>query len=278
MTEEESVETGFRKALDAHGYGFQYAVLRRIEELSIRGQGWSPLAPEFAVEVRGRDTRIDFILTNNSRRWLMICECKRANPATANWCFAKATWPRSDYRLYIWTPVIEQTAERTLRTSLKRLLPTDNAFQIALEIRTRQKGDRSGSGRGEVEEAASQVCRSLNGLINFLASRDSLLPAQGPLTLMPVVFTTATLWTSTVSLSAADVETGKLPLEELGMRRADWVWLDYPQSGGIQHSVQHERTAIDLKQVFYEEIVRRIAIVSPSGIEEFLTSEGLWSY
>lgn len=73
MVESENpVETGFRKALDQNGYSFQYAVLELIQDAAGHGVPWRPVAPEFGVEVRGRDTRVDFILQHRSERMYMV--------------------------------------------------------------------------------------------------------------------------------------------------------------------------------------------------------------
>src|SRR6266567_54840 len=87
-------KAGFAKALNRHGYGFQYAVLKRLEDL--RDNKRSSLifeAAEFPVEAKGQHTRIDFVLRHVSdfpRPLFVTAECKRANPSHSNWCFVKA--------------------------------------------------------------------------------------------------------------------------------------------------------------------------------------------
>src|SRR5579885_3410041 len=97
MASDALVEAGFRKALDSHGYGFQYAVLQRAKELHKTTSPWYPVVPEFGVEAKGRDTRIDFVLGTRGMTLFLVCECKRANPAIANWCFAQADWPDKEH-------------------------------------------------------------------------------------------------------------------------------------------------------------------------------------
>ncbi|MCH7921233.1 MAG: hypothetical protein IIC50_25095 [Planctomycetes bacterium] len=61
-------EDAFTKALNSHGYGFQYAVPRLVEHLgTFDGFAWDAEVSEFPVEVQGADTRIDFILRSKSR-------------------------------------------------------------------------------------------------------------------------------------------------------------------------------------------------------------------
>src|SRR5205823_5646874 len=86
-----------------------------------------------------------------------------------------------------------------------------DAYHIGVELRTEAKGDTAASGRNAIEEAAAQVCRGMNGLVGFFASNAHLLPAGDKAILLPVVFTTAEVWTTDVDLGAADTITGKLP-------------------------------------------------------------------
>ncbi|MFZ1804688.1 MAG: hypothetical protein WAU05_12245, partial [Nitrospira sp.] len=85
--------TDVRKVLGSHGYGFQYAVLRRAEELAAeRRSKWVFEAAEFPVGTAESPTHIDFILRNAHSTVYLVGECKRANPAHANWCFLKAPY------------------------------------------------------------------------------------------------------------------------------------------------------------------------------------------
>jgi len=100
----EEIRALFSKELNRHGYGFQYAVLKKCEEVAaileknLTPATWAPLVSEFPVEVQRAGTKIDFILRRISR-WAvpgvpvyLLAECKRANPALSNWCFARAPY------------------------------------------------------------------------------------------------------------------------------------------------------------------------------------------
>lgn len=57
------VDTGLRKTLNRHGYGFHYSTLKRAAELrEDRKSQWVFQVSELAVQVRETDTRIDFVL------------------------------------------------------------------------------------------------------------------------------------------------------------------------------------------------------------------------
>ena len=274
MVDQTLIEAGFRKALDQHGYSFQYAVLRIVNELHKVNSPWFPVVPEFGVEAKGRDTRIDFVLGTRTARLFLVCECKRANPATANWCFAQADWPdKEHHKAKTTAAALRRTPEGHPRINQANVLYAEQGYQVALQVRTSETGEASGSGRGDIEEASTQVCRGLNGLLDFFSTRDDLLPHGTTAWFVPVVFTTAALWTSTVDLGSSDIATGRLPAGDLGLVRKDWLWLDYPQSPGIKHSLLHDPVVPrSLRDIFYAEGLRRVAIVSPTGIEPFLTA------
>jgi len=101
MTDEQigQVRNSFQKALNRHGYGFQFSVLKIAENLAKKvdrheRSRWNFLFSEVPVEVQGSGTRIDFILSRSrsdlSPFFYLICECKRANPKLSNWCFVRA--------------------------------------------------------------------------------------------------------------------------------------------------------------------------------------------
>lgn len=99
-TMSEEFTQSFAKVLNRHGYGFQFSVLKKADELARqRKSAWDFEVCEFPVE-GGPGTRIDFVLSRPPRRgdgskyYFLIAECKRANPALSNWCFARAPFTR----------------------------------------------------------------------------------------------------------------------------------------------------------------------------------------
>lgn len=82
-----------RKVLSSHGHAFQYAVLRRAEELSDHTR-WIFEVAEFPVGGPPNTIHIDFVLRSKTGGVYLVAECKRADPARANWCFVKAPYTR----------------------------------------------------------------------------------------------------------------------------------------------------------------------------------------
>jgi hypothetical protein len=140
---------GFHKLLNQHGHGFHYAVLREAHRLFDQGLSrWGFVTDEFPVSIRGVDTRIDFVLqhASNSRLYI-IAECKRANPALANWCFLRAPYARRSEGIYVdhlsWTVSGEMDIVEVTNVGY-----TAEAYHIGLEARTGSLGDSAGKGRG----------------------------------------------------------------------------------------------------------------------------------
>lgn len=281
------IETGLRKTLNRHGYGFHYATLKRGAELrDSRESPWVFQASELPVRVRGQNTRIDFVLQLSDNGFVfMVAECKRANPALSNWCFARAPYTvrnRSGKIRDVRAESLRVTHEETVKVDRRRLLQSKQAYDVAVEVKADKPGDpHGGGGRDTIENAASQVCRGLNGLIEFMRDRPETIPQarhRGSGTyirradLVPVIFTTAQIWTTDQNLGEASLKDGKLD-DDLKVQKKGWIWYRYPLSPALKHSVNSDFASPELARVVDREFTTMIAIVSPSGLDDFLTTE-----
>lgn len=268
----DDLTSAFERVLNAHGYGFQYAVLREVQALAMSKHSyWQPWVPEFPVEVQGSGTRIDIILRHIRRPLYLICECKRANPALANWCFARATYP--DEMGYLTQNFIETIHRKDTQpqSGLVRLSGSERIYQIGLEIRSDGKGDPFSKGRGEIEDAATQVCRGMNGLIDLFANRHDVFWSDDKYVgFIPAIITTARLGATDADIADADLITGQVSNINPTLCDKDWLWYSYPQSPGLKHSLPYVEPSADLRLVRFQEFVRNIAIVSPNGLAKFL--------
>jgi hypothetical protein len=210
----DAVARELREAINRHGHAFQNAVLSRAEALFHDRRSnakWVFDCVEVPVEVRGHSTRIDFLLHQTS--WdgagatrFLAAECKRANPALSNWCFARARYLRrnlEDDR----SPIIEHVRYDggNFLSEPKAFSHGREVYALGYEVRADKKGDGP-PGRGAIEEACGQVLRGVNGLVQLLRAAPHLLYVNHPVPIIPVVFTTANLWTTTVDLGSADLE------------------------------------------------------------------------
>lgn len=283
------IAKAFEGGLNRHGYGFQYAVLGVAEKLSkAENPRWILECSEFpvAVEKRG-DTRIDFILRRATDNWnplskeqgiYLVAECKRVNPAWGWWCFAKAPYvsrtPRSNR-------FIAEVAERRIRKEEEEpfrvggycLDMAVSPYHVAFEVKNNNaKGDLE-SGRktckDAIEDAAKQVCHGANGLVQHLCKRPPATTITD-IVVVPVIFTTARLFATTIDLSKTDILSGNVDLSVSDLQEQSWVYLQYPVSRGLKHSFLSLRNSSELSDVLNAEYLRTIPIVSASGIGEFL--------
>ena|SRR5260370_5794010 len=88
--------------------------------------------------------------------------------------------------------------------------------------------------------------------------------------LLPVIFTTATLWVSDSNLSDADVVEGKVDLTSSEFKQMPWIWFAYHTSPGLRHSTTRRTFPATLPQLMDDDYIRHIAIVSSTGIDQFL--------
>lgn len=278
-----ALNASFEGALNRHGHPFQYAVLRRVKELAdARQSRWRFEASEFPVAVKNQNTRIDFVLRQTSEDapdHFLVAECKRANPSLSDWLFARAPYVRRSES----SPTIlfekVRTKGRTVSSSTTRPEASENVYHIAIEVKGTTTGDAGGSGRGTIEDAAGQVVRGVNGLIECLAQNLRLLPTNANVTFVPVIFTTARIWATEVDLGSTDLASGRVALGAHGATEKPWLWLQYHVSPSLRHSVpralEGELSINSLGHFLAFEYARSIAVVSPSGIDAFLTSM-LW--
>ncbi len=275
------ITKALESVLDSHGYGFQYAVLAATDRLfkpTIRGGSrWRLPIAEFPVEVKGAHSHIDVILEHCLRPMFMVGECKRANPALRNWCFLRAPY-REEASLASSVFLEELTWSESGDPSCRvmTLFSSPNIYHLGIEVKSSERGNPCDKGRGAIEEAATQVMRCTNGLVEFLKQSDRARQEEKRIQLLPVIFSTARIWVTQASLGDADLLTGRLDLSRFPAEERPWVFLHYPQSPSLKHSLTiSKNTFYDdvLIDALYADFVRTIGIVTASGIEDFLRTD-----
>jgi hypothetical protein len=268
---QEQKAKAFEAALNRHGFALQYAVVQSARELSSFGSSnWFPVVPEFPVRVQGADTRIDLILKHQRRSSFLVVETKRANRALAYWCFAKAGLRGASALPVVYSEVLRKIKGQ-FRSEVRELHPSEVIYDVAVEASTGERGDERGSSRGAIEDAVGQVCRGLNGLIEYFRLCDNV--DEDDLEFFPVVVTTAELLTTSKTLTESDLETGTVALGG-DVQIRPWVYFRYPQSPGLKHLVPSSiagttELAEALRIIFW----KIVAIVQADKVEEFLSRE-----
>lgn len=276
----------FAKHLSRHGFGFQYAVIKYIKDLIARHQivmiddFWRFLMSEFPVDIE-KGSRVDFVLERSARsaykRLFLIAECKRANPATANWCFVKspyphrATWGSTEYvHLECLKKMMVTNTLRGVLAAGVKANADHTAYHLAFSLRTSEKGDEDSKGnrQSEIEDAMGQTLRGANGFVMHFDRQPHLLEDKEQIGILPVIFTTAKLYTSDLKLDEAELATGKVTGGNL--KRAAWVIYQYTMSPGLKHTAVSGNSPGDLVDLYQSEYIRTVPIVSVEGIRDFM--------
>jgi hypothetical protein len=109
-------------------------------------------------------------------------------------------------------------------------------------------------------------------MVNFFKDHHEAIktnPANRRL-LIPVIMTTAELFTTDITLADADTFTGEINVEDLKFSKAPFVYYQYHMSPGIKHTAPPEHEFGNLPAILANEYLRTIVIVNAKGIEQFL--------
>lgn len=272
----------FKETLDKHGHTFHHSILRRVEELQRQDlTKWGLVGSEYPVENKGNNSHIDFVLKHFRGFTYLIAECKKADPARANWCFVKTPYNWRDEReTYI---QIDKIVDSKLQNgSISRKLTTTlaptrrNIMNLGVEVKTGQTGDGFPSpDKSPINAAISQVLRNTSGLLNTFYNSDFSLKDAGtnPFRFIPVVFTTAQIWVSNVDLGTGNINDGTLPNNDIEAENVDWIWFNYNRPNLLSPEIElSQNSKISLSDEYYQ-FLRTVAIVSPSGIDSFFKTD-----
>jgi hypothetical protein len=181
-------------------------------------------------------------------------------------------------------------ADPDLLASVQTLPSFVDLYHVAVEVKIKldPKGVPevvSAEGRGAIENAATQVIRGMNGLIQCISKRDDIKRGlSNAAFFIPVIFTTAQLWTTDVDIADADLASGNIDFANAKVERKPWLWLQYHMSPTLTHSVDRDESPEieigkgTLGHLLKQEYSRTIAIVGTDGIDSFLrqSSSGWW--
>lgn len=280
MTEDNNgsdrVAESFRKTLNSHGHSFQRRIWRSLKELP-EARAWRREVYEFPVALNGISTSIDMIAAWSGSPLLLVIECKRANPATASWCFARG--PIEERRPIF--QVLRQPHPGSSAEVVQTRSPAATCYSVGLEVKTGQPGDPGQPGRGAIEDAVTQVLRGMGGLM--AGYRPSVLnhyidgsPVDAPaeVRIVPVIVTTARLWVTEAELEEAGAADGELSAMSVAVAPKPWLLYRYAISPALQVSGYnflggHYRTFQEVRDL---QFARTVAIVSAEGLGDFLAN------
>ncbi len=267
----------FAETLDKHGFGFQYAVMKHIQDLP--EQQWVVDDIESPVLCNGKATHIDFVLGRKRSSLRIVAECKRPD-----------TDRESDW-LFVRTPFLRKNEQTFFEAVHARILGDGSTESVSTSLQTELRSDfgwprqppyglgfpkGSGGNQTSLEKAIAQAFRGASGLIDRFGTvpfgRPALRVEERRGVIVPVIFTTARLWGSECDLRASDLHSGKAP--RAGLKRLSWLWLRQNTSPELQHQLPvispKEGDPESLAEWTLREFSRCVGIVSAGGIAEFL--------
>ena len=131
----------FEDNINIHGYAFQQSIAKKTRKLYSK-LPWHVILMEFPVEVKGYGTRVDLILKRTASSFYIVAECKRANPAYSDWCFAKSSFiPPTQFALLPFVERIEKDRSGLIRSYIMAMHPPEDIYHVAIELKTNKKGD-----------------------------------------------------------------------------------------------------------------------------------------
>ena len=273
-----AIRNAFQHELSQHGFGFQHAVIDRARKIyATAGSLWEVIASEVPVDL-GSGTRIDVVmrLKKMLASTLLIGECKKVNPAYSTWCFIPSPFTHAN-RLrdheQLSLECLSYKMGAAVGVAQRHGIFLDPAYSIGLAIKEGRQGDpqpKRGSSSDAIEDAATQVTRGTNGLVNALVTYPDILSDDRLNILLPVIFTSAKLFVSKTNLANSLLD-GNVDLSGDAFEQVSWLWYQYHTSPTLKHEYPLERGPIksfdSLMETFY---IRTIAVVGQGGLEAFL--------
>lgn len=284
--------------LNEQGFLFQEKCEEVIQQS--RSTRWIVHTVEHPVSLKEKDTRIDIIIrdeTLHESTMYGVVECKKVNPQYNCWLFGK---PLYDCPVPANAQIIKLSRSRrhvrgTAQPNIE-LIPIRARFNVEtpyicnwwLEINIHESRPKKQkiSNTETLEQAFIQVCRGVGGLA-LEQQRDRMRTLADPTAtgvideseevfLVPIIITTACLYTSNYDLSNVDIATGAISSTDVqftGMPPSPpvkWVMIDYGATDSVTPDQLYQHFAgmqpIDLEP--YNK--RSIFIVNSAYISDFL--------
>jgi hypothetical protein len=227
--------------------------------------------------VNSPSLHIDLVL--RSLGGLLVVECKRVNPAIGLWCFGRSEYGTrngSASQMVRVDKVLCRNDTGAWNVRRDGQMNTEHQYHVGLETKSGVKGDEQGGGRSALNDSVNQALRASSGLTNTFAEMNNpdLLGPRRNLVVIPVVLTTARLFTCDVDLSEASLEDGRLPADVATSER-DWLWYRTNLTRSLRHQVPHipytpRTSASAFGEIAEVDYARSVGIVTIRGLQDFL--------
>jgi hypothetical protein len=289
-------------ALNEHGFLFQEKCAQEIQYST--NTGWSLHVTEHPVSLKGKDTRIDIVIRDESSaenyEVYGLIECKRVDPRYKCWLFGKSLYEASvPAKAQIIKVERKEKNYRKRRDLLARpvqYVPIRMPFNIDahlidnwwVEVNLESSKNKRISDPQPIEDVFHQICTGIGGLaveqvrqrIRTLGDFDEYIPepTDFEVYLVPIIITTAPLYVTAYDISDVDIKTGnidkgkvKFSFSKAEPELVNWVMVDYGAGASVTpdelYRNFHGTEPVDLEP--YNR--RSIFVVNSSHICDFLT-------
>jgi hypothetical protein len=284
--------------LNEQGFLFQEKCVEVIQRS--KPTRWIVHTVEHPVSLKEKDTRIDIIIRDETlceSTMYGVVECKKVNPQYNCWLFGRPLYRRL---VPANAQIIKLSRSRRHGKGLPKpgikLIPIRVDFNIKthyicnwwldIDIRGQRQRNQRISSPEPLEQAFIQVCRGVGGLaleqqrdrMRTLTDRAAagVIDESEEVFLVPIIITTAHLYTSNYDLSDVDIATGEINLKDVqfsGMlpsRPVKWVMIDYGATDSITPDQLYQHF-VGMQPVDLEPYNKRsIFIVNSAYISDFL--------
>lgn len=273
----EQVLPNLQAALNADGCMLRYSLLRLNQELLRKGaSSWRFVAANLPVTAQGKVAYLDFVLSHWDSRTYLLAKCVLPAPEHPNWCFLRApfTHRRRSERIVVEYAKLGDGGR--VHPSASYIHTSTDLFHVTLEVGSGQLEGKGQEQPRTFERAAARVSLGLSGLLHLFSTNAQFFPPEPryfeqvrTFSFLPVIFTTANIWTSDVDLRTADLGQGRVDLSETKLHKQSWVLYQHSASPLLRHTLAFEEQAKTLEELVEREYVRTVPVVNPSGMEDF---------
>lgn len=289
-------------ALNEHGFLFQEKCAQEIQ--CSTNTGWSLHVTEHPVSLKGKDTRIDIVIRDESSaencEVYGLIECKRVDPQYKCWLFGKSMYeapvPAKAQIIKVEMKERRYRRQRNLLAGPVQYVPIRIPFDIDahlidnwwVEVNLKPSRNKRISEPQPIEDAFHQICTGIGGLaaeqerqrVRTLGDCDENIsePTDFEVYLVPIIITTAPLYVAGYDISDVDVKTGNIDKSKVKFSHCkaepepvNWVMVDYRAGASVTpdelYRNFHGTEPVDLEP--YNR--RSIFVVNSSHICDFLT-------
>ncbi len=272
-------------ALNIHGTFFE----RRCQQVIAQAKGWRIQSTNYPVEFpstgHGKASNLDIwaegYLAQHALQ--LLVECKKNNPEYVDWIF----FPKSLHRPIKTTVRVLESRFVTFRTQginpyipfprlqelLTDLVIADEARETRGDYQSRSRNDRqlTKTSNAAITDAATQIALATQAILyqeeqtlkkHFQRSPVNQ-PVRPPLVFLPVIVTTANLFTCDFQDVNVDLNTGEIAFENVELQSRPCLLYDYP----VPHALQRdpEEMGTQYSREYLEEQARMSIIVVQSA-------------